>query len=175
MLWRDCICFLQQQYSYVNSLRPRYAYMHQLISHHPFRQWRQVIIWSIVGISSIGPLKTKFKAILIEIHASSLNNAFENTIWKMVAIFSRPHCVRLPKKSPILHIFFPGNITKHYIQISLPKHMGDMGDGSLFFGCDSFNGTKIHQNGFEIFFLRKMGGVIWRFHLAVQLMDIYVG
>ena len=49
---------------------------------------RQAIIWTNAGILLIGPLGTNFRVILIE------ENVFENVVWKMAIIFSRPQCVK---------------------------------------------------------------------------------
>ena len=55
---------------------------------------RQATIWPNVGIVLIGPLRTNFSEILTEIHIFLFQeNAFENVVWKMAAIFSRPQCV----------------------------------------------------------------------------------
>ena len=52
---------------------------------------RQAIIWTNTDILSIGPLGTNFCEILIGIFIQE--NAFENIVWKMAAISSRPQCV----------------------------------------------------------------------------------
>ena len=56
----------------------------------------QAIIWTNIGILLIGPLGTNFSEILIEIYTWLRNlyifiqeNAFENVVWKMVAILSQ--------------------------------------------------------------------------------------
>ena len=54
---------------------------------------RQAIIWTNVGISSIGPLGTNFSEILIG-NIFIEGNAFEIVVWKMAAILSRPQCVK---------------------------------------------------------------------------------
>ena len=54
---------------------------------------RQAIIWTNAGILFIGPLGTNFSEILLKIHIHShfiQENAFENVVWKMSAILSRP-------------------------------------------------------------------------------------
>ena len=56
----------------------------------------QAIIWTNTGILLIGPLGTNFSEILIEIYA------FENALWKMVAISSRPQCVNSLRLGDIL-------------------------------------------------------------------------
>ena len=48
----------------------------------------QVIIWTNANILLIGPLGTNFSEILIQ------ENAFENLVWIMAAILSRPQCVK---------------------------------------------------------------------------------
>ena len=56
---------------------------------------RRAIIWINAGILLIGPLGTNSSEILIEIHAFAIQeNAFENVVWKMAAILSRPQCVK---------------------------------------------------------------------------------
>ena len=52
---------------------------------------RQAIIWTNVGMLSIGPLGINFSEILIGIFIEE--NAFEIVVWKMAAILSRPQCV----------------------------------------------------------------------------------
>ena len=54
----------------------------------------QAIMWTNAGILLIRSLRTNFSEILREIHSFSLKkNAFENVVWKMAAILSRPQCV----------------------------------------------------------------------------------
>ena len=56
----------------------------------------QAIIWNNAGLLSIGTSGTQFSEILIEIQTVSLKkNTFENTVWKMAAILSRPQCVNI--------------------------------------------------------------------------------
>ena len=57
---------------------------------------RQAIVWTNIGILLIGPLSNKlqwnlYRNSYIFIH----ENAFENVVWKMVAILSRPQCVKI--------------------------------------------------------------------------------
>ena len=56
---------------------------------------RQAIIWTNAGILLIGPLRTNFSEILIEIHTFSYKKMHfqEHVLWKMAAILSRPQCV----------------------------------------------------------------------------------
>ena len=54
---------------------------------------RQADIWTNAGILLIRPLGSNFSEILIPIQAFSFN-AFENVVWKMPAIQSRPQCVK---------------------------------------------------------------------------------
>ena len=55
---------------------------------------RQAIIWSNAGILLILPLETNSSEILIQIHKFSFKkNVFENIVWKVAAILSRPQCV----------------------------------------------------------------------------------
>ena len=58
---------------------------------------RQAIIWTNAEILLIGPEGTKFSEILNEIHIYHSRNAFENVVWKMVAILSRRQCVNCAK------------------------------------------------------------------------------
>ena len=45
------------------------------------------MIWTNAGILFILPFWTKFSEILIEIHVYIQENAFENVVWEMAAIF----------------------------------------------------------------------------------------
>ena len=55
---------------------------------------RQAIISTNAGILLIGPLGTNFSEILIEIHIIFIQeNAFENILWEMPGILSRPQYV----------------------------------------------------------------------------------
>ena len=49
----------------------------------------QAIIWTIAGILLIGPLGTNFSEILY-LYIFLQENAFENVVWKVAAILSRP-------------------------------------------------------------------------------------
>ena len=54
----------------------------------------QAIIWTNAGMLLNGLLATNFSEILIEICAFLFQeNAFEDVVWKMAAILSRPQCV----------------------------------------------------------------------------------
>ena len=56
---------------------------------------RQAITWSNAGILLIRPLATHFSEMLIEIHTFFVQeNPFEDVVWKMAAILSRPQCVK---------------------------------------------------------------------------------
>ena len=55
---------------------------------------QQAIIWSSAGISLIGHLGTNVSEILIKIHISIQENAFENVFWKIIAISSQPQCIK---------------------------------------------------------------------------------
>ena len=56
---------------------------------------RHAIIWTNAGILLIGPLGTNFNEVFIEIHTFSFKkNPFENVVWKMASISSRPQCVK---------------------------------------------------------------------------------
>ena len=51
-------------------------------------------MWTNAGILLIEPLGTNFNEILIEIHTFSIKkNAFENVVWGMATMLSRPQCV----------------------------------------------------------------------------------
>ena len=52
---------------------------------------RQAIIWTNAGMMLIGPLGTNFSDWNLYIFIKE--NAFENAVWKMAAILSRPQCV----------------------------------------------------------------------------------
>ena len=54
---------------------------------------RQAIIWTKAGILVIGPLETNFSDILIEIQIFIQGNAFENVVFEIAAVLSRPQCV----------------------------------------------------------------------------------
>ena len=57
--------------------------------------WRQAIIFTNAGILLIQNAGTNFREILSEIHTFSLReNAFENIVYEIAAIFSRPRCVK---------------------------------------------------------------------------------
>ena len=56
--------------------------------------WCQAIIWTNAEILLIGPLGTNFSENEIEIYTFFIQeNTFENVVWKMAAILSRPQCV----------------------------------------------------------------------------------
>ena len=55
---------------------------------------RQAIIWTNPGMLLIGTLGTNFSEILSKIQTFSIKKkVFENVVWKMAAIWSRPKCV----------------------------------------------------------------------------------
>ena len=57
---------------------------------------RQALIWTNTEILFIGTIGTTFSETLIEIHPFSFKKMhlkFENVVWKMAAILSRPQCV----------------------------------------------------------------------------------
>ena len=56
---------------------------------------RQAIIWTIAGILLIGPLRTNFSEISIEILTFKKKNAFESVVCETAAILPRPQCVNL--------------------------------------------------------------------------------
>ena len=56
---------------------------------------RQAIIWNNAGILLIGPLGTNFTGILYRNSCIFIQEkAFENVVWKMAVILSRPQCVK---------------------------------------------------------------------------------
>ena len=66
---------------------------------------RQAIIWTNAGISLIGPARTNFNEILIEILYIFIKEyAFETVVCEMAAILSRPQCV---KKAHLIHVAWP--------------------------------------------------------------------
>ena len=52
---------------------------------------RQAIIWTKAGLLLIRLLETNFSKVLLKIFMEE--NPFENIVWKMAAILSRPQCV----------------------------------------------------------------------------------
>ena len=57
--------------------------------------WHQAIIFTNAGILLIPNAGTNFREILSEIHTVSLReNAFENIVYEIAAILSRPRCVK---------------------------------------------------------------------------------
>ena len=46
------------------------------------------------GILLIEPLDKNFSEILIQIYIFIQENVFENIVWKVASIFSRPQCVK---------------------------------------------------------------------------------
>ena len=54
---------------------------------------RQAIIWTNTGLSLTGPLGKYFNEIYKIRPIFIVENPFENVIWKMLAILSRPQCV----------------------------------------------------------------------------------
>ena len=60
---------------------------------------RQAIMWTNAGILLIGPSGTNLSEISSEIYTFlTEENAFENVVWKMAAILSRPQCVNERKR-----------------------------------------------------------------------------
>ena len=57
--------------------------------------------------------------ILIKIYTFSLKNAFENVVWEMAAILSRPQCV---KRNMEIRFVNPSNINVIRINIELAAH-----------------------------------------------------
>ena len=69
-----------------------YELMHDVWAAH---RRRQAIIWTNAGISLIGTLGTNLSDFFNRnSHIFIQENAFENVVWKMAAIFSRPQCVK---------------------------------------------------------------------------------
>ena len=88
-------------YNYGNAklLRPSDAYMRQLTNHHWFRQWLVAWpapshylnqCWNIVNWIPRNKLQWNFDRNSYIFHQE---NPFENVVWKMAAILSRPQCV----------------------------------------------------------------------------------
>ena len=75
----------------------------------PSPGWHQAINWTNAGILLIKPLGTNFNEILIKIRAFSFYkvHTFENVVWKMAAILSRPQCV---KSSFVTRLASPSNL-----------------------------------------------------------------
>ena len=87
--------------TWLNSLRPSNAYMHQYTNHHWFGQWlvawsvpshRLNQCWNIVNWTLRNKLQWNF---IINSYVFIQENAFENGIWKMVAILSWIQCVNV--------------------------------------------------------------------------------
>ena len=78
---------------------------------------RQAIIWTNAGSLIIGPLGTSFSEIWNKIKQFSFTKiAFENVVWKMVAILSRPKCVNFqPTPS---RMFLPWSLSRAYLTIT---------------------------------------------------------
>ena len=83
----------------VNSLRPRDAYMRQLINQHCFRQcifaWPALShymhqCWDIVNLDSTKKLQWNLNQ---NPYTFVRQNAFENVVWKTTAILCQPQCV----------------------------------------------------------------------------------
>ena len=55
---------------------------------------RQAISWTNVGMSLIGPLGTSFSE-MWNSYIFIQENPFENVVWKIAAIMSRPQCVKI--------------------------------------------------------------------------------
>ena len=62
--------------------------------------WRQAINWTNAGVLLTGHLATKSKDILL-LHVSIKKHAFENVVWEMSAILSRPQCIKRSKRNGI--------------------------------------------------------------------------
>ena len=62
----------------------------------PCRLVGQAIIWTNAGILLNGPWGINFSEILINIlYILIQENAFENVVWDIVAILTRPQCVNI--------------------------------------------------------------------------------
>ena len=66
---------------------------------------RQAIIWTNAGLLLIGPLGTNFCETLIDIYIYIFiwENALENVVCKITAIFARPRCVKVMNKYSSSH------------------------------------------------------------------------
>ena len=82
-----------------SSLRPSDAYMHRYFIHRWFRWWLDTWSapshylnqhWNIVNWTLRNKLQWNFNW---NSYTFIKKNAFENVVWKMVAILSRPQCV----------------------------------------------------------------------------------
>ena len=83
--------------------------------------WRQAIIFTNAGILLIQNAGTNFREILIEIYTFSLReNAFENIVYEIAVILSRPRCVkdRGPDHTKLLLIHEENKALKYFLKIS---------------------------------------------------------
>ena len=55
---------------------------------------RQAIIWNNDGILLFRPVGRNFSEIYRNLYIFIQENAFENVVWKMATILSRPQCVK---------------------------------------------------------------------------------
>ena len=85
----------------VNSLRPSNAYMHWQTNHHWFRLWLVAWsasshylnqCWNVVNWTLRNNLQWNFNR---NSNIFFQENAFQNVIWKIAAIMSRPQCVKI--------------------------------------------------------------------------------
>ena len=113
--------------------------------------WRQAIIWTNDGILLIGPLRTNFSEILIEIHAFS----FKKIHLKMSSAKWRPFCLSLSvlisfltkgtqHREPFIQhkqyhgCWLPGDTCSQ----SISSHISDL----IFLECSSLNSWKVTMN-----------------------------
>ena len=111
-----------------NSLRPSDAHMRQQTNQHWFRQWLVAWpapshylnqCWNIVNLTLRNKLQWKFNRYS---YIFNQKNAFENVVWKMAAILSRPQCVKVLTIWPAFfrqqfHYHYLDNIVSLWIQI----------------------------------------------------------
>ena len=91
---QNCIMFLPlEQYQEVYVCVGDFTIIGWINGLSPGR--RQAIIWTNAGILLIGPIGTNFDEIFFEIQVFLQENEFENVLCDMVAILSRPSCVKL--------------------------------------------------------------------------------
>ena len=112
---------------------------------------RQAIVWTIAWILLIGPLGTNFSEISKFIHFHFQGNVFENVVWKMAAILSRPQCVDITTHTVMQCM---GTVITYVIYGS----MCDM----YFHSLDSFTG--IRPNTVPV----KRSHKMWESHLVVN-------
>ena len=98
---------------------------------------RVIFIWSLIPGSSwsglikaeprtlsFGPLGTSFSEILVDIYIVSFKKkTFENVVWEMAAILSRPQCVMIADVAVISHLIYHKIILNYNISLSPHVHV----------------------------------------------------